>query len=37
MFLKKLLNEYLDFLEIEKNRSIKTRDNYERYISHFLK
>jgi len=37
MFLKKLLNEYLDFLEIEKNRSIKTRDNYERYLIHFLK
>ena len=37
MFLKKLLTDYLNFIEIEKNRSINTRDNYERYILHFLK
>ncbi len=29
--------EYLDYLEIEKNRSPKTRENYERYIALFLK
>ena len=33
----KLLNEYLDYLEIEKNRSIKTRENYSRYINYFFK
>lgn len=37
MFLKNLLTDYLNFIEIEKNRSINTRDNYERYILHFLK
>lgn len=37
MFLKTLLTDYLNFIEIEKNRSINTRDNYERYISHFLR
>ena len=26
---EKLLKEYLDYLEIEKNRSVKTRENYE--------
>jgi len=34
--LKTLLTDYLNFIEIEKNRSIKTRDNYNRYINHFL-
>ncbi len=34
---KKLLREYLDYLEIEKNRSPKTRENYEHYLSAFLK
>lgn len=31
-----LLKDYLDHLEIEKNRSIKTRINYERYLKRFL-
>ena len=31
-----LLKDYLDHLEIEKNRSIKTRINYERYLRRFL-
>ncbi len=34
---QKLLNEYLDYLEIEKNRSPKTRENYERYLKEFIK
>ena len=34
--LKTLLNDYLNFLEIEKNRSIKTRESYNRYLNHFL-
>ncbi len=33
----KLLNDYLDYLEIEKNRSIKTRENYRRYLEVFIK
>ncbi len=32
-----LVREYLDYLEIEKNRSPKTRENYERYLALFLK
>lgn len=36
MDIKTLLNDYLDHLEIEKNRSIKTRVNYERYLKRFL-
>lgn len=32
-----LLNDYLDYLEIEKNRSIKTRENYRRYLESFVK
>lgn len=31
-----LLTQYLDYLEIEKNRSIKTRENYERYLKSFI-
>ena len=31
-----LLKDYLDYLEIEKNRSVKTKINYERYIKKFL-
>ena len=31
-----LLTQYLDYLELEKNRSIKTRDNYERYLKVFI-
>jgi len=35
--IKKLLEDYLDYLEIEKNRSPKTRVNYEHYLKAFLK
>jgi len=31
-----LLTQYLNYLEIEKNRSIKTRENYERYLKSFI-
>jgi site-specific recombinase XerD len=34
--IERLLGEYLDHLEIEKNRSPKTRENYERYLRAFL-
>lgn len=34
---EKIVKEYLDYLEIEKNRSPKTRENYERYLSRFLR
>lgn len=34
--LEALLQDYLDYLEIEKNRSIKTRVNYGRYLKRFL-
>ncbi|MBI4087725.1 MAG: tyrosine-type recombinase/integrase [Candidatus Liptonbacteria bacterium] len=33
----KLLHDYLNYLEIERNRSPKTRENYERYLKEFLK
>lgn len=33
---EKLLKDYLDYLEIEKNRSTRTRENYERYLNRFL-
>jgi len=36
MDIKLLLKDYLDYLEIEKNRSVKTRINYERYLKRFL-
>ncbi len=36
MTIKTLFNDYLDYLEIEKNRSRKTRENYERYLKRFL-
>ncbi|HEX4104180.1 MAG TPA: site-specific tyrosine recombinase/integron integrase [Candidatus Paceibacterota bacterium] len=35
--IEKLFREYLDYLEIEKNRSPKTRENYEHYLREFLK
>jgi len=35
--IKKLLEDYLNYLEIEKNRSPKTRVNYEHYLQTFLK
>ena len=34
--IEKLLSDYFDYLEIEKNRSPKTRENYERYLKVFL-
>ena len=34
--LQGLLGEYLDYLEIEKNRARNTRENYERYLRAFL-
>jgi site-specific recombinase XerD len=33
----KLLNDYLNYLEIEKNRSPKTSENYRHYLKEFLK
>ncbi|MFH1161718.1 MAG: site-specific tyrosine recombinase/integron integrase [Candidatus Jorgensenbacteria bacterium] len=33
---QKLVKEYLDYLEIEKNRSPKTRENYTHYLHKFL-
>ncbi len=36
MELEKLLQEYLNYLEIERNRSPKTRENYEHYLKEFL-
>jgi site-specific recombinase XerD len=34
--INKLLTQYLDHLEVDKNRSIKTRENYERYLKAFI-
>ena len=34
--MKKLLTDYLNHLEIEKNRSQKTVENYGRYLNRFL-
>jgi len=34
--MQKTLTQYLDYLELEKNRSIKTRENYERYLKAFI-
>lgn len=34
---EKLLKEYLDYLEIEKNRSVRTREAYERYLKTFFR
>jgi len=31
----KLINEYLEYLEIEKGRAVKTIDNYRRYLARF--
>lgn len=36
MQIETLLQDYLNYLEIEKNRSPKTRENYERYLKEFL-
>lgn len=35
--IEKYLKDYLDYLEIEKNRSRKTKENYTRYLRLFLK
>lgn len=34
--IQKLLDDYLNYLEIEKNRSLKTRENYKRYLDVFI-
>ncbi len=34
--LKELKNQFLEYLEIEKGRSVKTVENYDRYLSRFL-
>ncbi|OGY68001.1 MAG: hypothetical protein A2214_02040 [Candidatus Harrisonbacteria bacterium RIFOXYA1_FULL_48_8] len=34
--ISQLLKDYLDYLEIEKNRSPRTRENYERYLKTFF-
>ena len=36
MTIQKILKNYLDYLEIEKGRSPKTRSNYERYLNYFF-
>jgi len=36
MTIESLIKQYLDYLEIEKNRSLKTRDNYRRYLYRYL-
>lgn len=35
--IENLLKDYLAYLEIERGRSVKTRENYERYLKEFLK
>lgn len=34
--LRQLKNEYLEYLEIERNRSVKTVENYGRYLDRFI-
>ena len=34
--IRQLLKDYLDYLEIDKNRSPRTRENYERYLNAFI-
>ncbi|MBI4086130.1 MAG: tyrosine-type recombinase/integrase [Candidatus Liptonbacteria bacterium] len=36
MDIKTLLTDYLNYLEIERNRSPKTRENYEHYLKEFM-
>ncbi|MCX6736968.1 MAG: tyrosine-type recombinase/integrase [Candidatus Parcubacteria bacterium] len=36
MILNQLIKDFLDYLEIEKNRSPKTRENYARYLKRFV-
>ena len=35
--IEKLLQDYLNYLEVEKNRSPKTSENYEHYLKEFLR
>lgn len=35
--IEKLLEDYLNYLEIEKNRSVKTSENYNRYLKYFIR
>lgn len=35
MSIKKLILDYLEYLEVEKNRSAKTIENYSHYLKHF--
>ena len=35
--LKKLKTEYLEYLEIERNRAVKTLENYSRYLDRFIR
>lgn len=37
MALKELARQFLEYLEVEKNRSLKTVENYDRYLKRFLK
>lgn len=37
MSIQKLINDYIDYLEIEKNRSPRTVSNYRRYLEAFIK
>lgn len=37
MLIKDLKIQYLEYLEIEKNRSAKTLENYNRYLDRFFK
>lgn len=37
MSIQKLLKQYLDYLEIERGRSARTRNNYEHYLREFFK
>ena len=37
MDLNKLKQDFLEYLEIEKGRSLNTIENYDRYLSRFFK
>lgn len=37
MLLSELQKQFLEYLEVEKNRSLKTVENYDRYLRRFLK
>lgn len=36
MHLRELIRQFLEYLEVEKNRSVKTVENYDRYLRRFL-